>query len=107
MFSGGIEKQYRAVMVKQMLPWTFLMFDLNKGSAKLRTLHALPIINTRLRACAPLLTNKHFTHLFLSRVVVSIVRYALRLKNPRKVASPDFITLKVIKFASNVIDSHL
>ena len=45
--------------------------------------------------------------LFLSCVVVSIVRYALRLKNPRKVTGPDFIPLKFIKFASNVIDSHL
>ena len=40
-------------------------------------------------------------------VVVSIVRYALRLKSPRKVTGPDFIPLKFIKFASNVIDSHL
>ena len=30
-----------------------------------------------------------------------IVSYGLRLKNP------DFIPVKVIKFASNVIDSHL
>ena len=43
----------------------------------------------------------------LSCVVVSIVRYGLRLKNPRKATAPDFIPLKVIKFASNVIDSHL
>ena len=83
-------------------------------------LRALPIIYTRLtslrayapypsliRACAPLLTNKRLTRLFLSCVVVSIVRYGLRLKNPRKATGPDFIHLKVIKFASNVIDSHL
>ena len=31
----------------------------------------------------------------------------LKLKNPRKATGPDFIPLKVIKFASNVIDSHL
>ena len=55
----------------------------------------------------PLLTNKCLKHLFLSWVVVSIVRYALRLKNPRKVTGPDFIPLKFIKFASNVIDSHV
>ena len=45
--------------------------------------------------------------LFLSCVVVSIVRYTLRLKNPRKATAPDFIPLKFIKFASNVIDSHI
>ena len=43
----------------------------------------------------------------LSCVVVSIVKYGLRLKNPRKATGPDFIPLKVIKFASNVIDYHL
>ena len=47
------------------------------------------------------------TCLFLSCVVVSVVKYGLRLKNPRKVTGPDFIPLKVIKFASKVIDSHL
>ena len=40
-------------------------------------------------------------------VVVSIVKYGLRLKNPRIGTGPDFIPLKVIKFASNVSDSHL
>ena len=44
---------------------------------------------------------------FLSCVVVSIVRYDLRLKNSRKATGPDFIPLKAIKFSSNVIDSHL
>ena len=39
--------------------------------------------------------------------VVSIARNGLRLKNPRKATGPDFIPLKVIKFASDVIDSHL
>ena len=73
-------------------------------------LRALPIINTHLsalRACAPLLTNKRLTRLFLSCVVVSIVRCGLRLKNPRKATGLDFIPLKVIKFALNVIDFHL
>ena len=55
----------------------------------------------------PLLTNERLTCLFLSCVVVSTVRYSLRLKNPREATGPDFIPLKVIKFASNVIDSHL
>ena len=40
-------------------------------------------------------------------VVGSIVRHGLRFKNPKKATGPDFIPLKVIKFASNVIDSHL
>ena len=75
-------------------------------SAKLRALRALPIIDTRLRAytsypsliraCASLLTNKRLTRLFLSCVVVSIVRYGLRLKNPRKATGPDFVPLKFI-----------
>ena len=43
----------------------------------------------------------------MSYVVVSIIRYGLRLKNPREATGPDFIPLKVIKFASNVIDSYL
>ena len=60
-----------------------------------------------LRACAPSLTNKTLTRLFLSCVVVSLVKYGLRVKNPRKATVPDFIPLKVIKFASNVIDYHL
>ena len=51
--------------------------------------------------------NKRLRRLFLSCVVVSIVKYGLRLKNPRKATGPDFIPLKVIKFASNGIDSHL
>ena len=38
---------------------------------------------------------------------VSFVRYGERLKNPKKATGPDFILLKVIKFASNVISSHL
>ena len=37
----------------------------------------------------------------------TIVRYAIRLRNPRKVTGTDFIPVKFIKFASNVIDSHL
>ena len=36
-----------------------------------------------------------------------MVRYDLRLKNPRKATGPDFIPLEVIKFASNDIDSQL
>ena len=75
-------------------------------------LRALPIINRcqrlrALRACTPLLTNKRLTCLFLSCVVVPIVRYGLRLKNPREATGPDFIPLKVIRFASNVIDSYV
>ena len=54
------------------------------------------------------LTNKCLSRLFfLLCCVVSIVRYDFRLKNPRKATGPDFIPLKVIKFASNVINSHL
>ena len=78
----------------------------------IRALRALHILNTRLRsyvhyAPAFTFTNKRFTRLFLSCVVVSIVKYGLRLKNPRKATRPDFILVKVIKFASIVIDSHL
>ena len=67
-----------------------------------------PIIDRRLMSLhAFILTNKHLTRLFLSCVVVSIIKYSLRLKNPRKATGPDFIPLEVIKFASNVIDSYL
>ena len=65
-------------------------------------------LNTRLTHLRDFtLTNKRLTRLFFSCVIVSIVKYGLRLKNPRKATGPDFIPLKVIKFASNVIDSHL
>ena len=53
------------------------------------------------------LTNKRLTRLSLSCDVVLIVKYCLRLKNRRKATGPDFFPLKVIKFASNVIDSQL
>ena len=76
-------------------------------SAKLRAYAPYPSLIRALRACASLLTNKRLTHLFLSCGVVSILRYALRLKNPRKATGPDFIPLKFIKIPSNVIDSHL
>ena len=59
---------------------------------------------TRLRAFT--LTNKRLAGLFLSCVVVSVVTYGLRVKNPREYTDPDFISLKVIKFASSIIDSH-
>ena len=44
---------------------------------------------------------------FLFCVVISIVRYSLRLKKHRKATGPEFIPLKIIRFFSNVIDSHL
>ena len=34
------------------------------------------------------------------------MRYDLRFKNPRKATGPGFIPVKVIKFTSNIIDSH-
>ena len=53
-------------------------------------------------------TNKPLTRLFcVLCCVVSIVSYDLRVKNPRKATGLDFIPLKVITFASNVIDSYL
>ena len=82
------------------------MFKVNNKNTKRRQWRGSGE-SAKLRAYAPLLTNKRFTRLFLSCVVVSIVRYGLRLKNPWKATGPDFIPLKVIKFASNVIDSHL
>ena len=52
--------------------------------------------------------NKCFTRLFFVLCcIASIARNGLRLKNPRKATGPGFIPPKVIKFASNVIDSHL
>ena len=74
-------------------------------SAKLRAFRALAPYPSLIRAFT--LTNKRLTRLFLSSVVVSIVKYGLRFRNPRKATGPYFIPLKVIKFASIVIDSHL
>ena len=71
---------------------------------RLTGLRVLPIINTHLCAFTH---NKRLTRLFLSCVVASIVKYGLRLKKPRNATGPDFIPLKVTKFASNVIDSNL
>ena len=45
--------------------------------------------------------------LFMSCFVFSVVSYGSRFKNSRKATGRDFIPLKVIKVASNVIDSHL
>ena len=75
--------------------------------ARLHAYASYPSLLRALRTCATLLNNKRLTRLFLSCIVISIVRYALRLKNHRKATGPDFIPLKFIKFASNVIDSHL
>ena len=84
------------------------------GSAKLRTLRALGPYPSLIRAYArnvparllisPIGSLRAF---FVLCCVVSIVRYGFRLKNPRKATGPDFIPLKVIKFASNDIDSQL
>ena len=58
--------------------------------------------------CSFTLTNKRLTRLFfVLRCVFSIVRYGLSFKNTRKATGSDFIPLKVIRFASNAIDSHL
>ena len=73
----------------------------------IRTLRVYTSYPSLIRDCAPLLTNKRLTRLFMSCVVVSVVRYSLRLENPWKVTGPDFIPLKVINFTSNVIDPHL
>ena len=79
-------------------------------------LHACAPYASLIRACAPsrltrlrafTLTNKRLTRLFWSCVVLSILRCCLKLKNVRKARGPDFIPLKVIKLASNVIDSYL
>ena len=67
-------------------------------------LRALPIINTRLRAFT--LTNKYLRCFFVLCCVFSIVKYGLKLKSPRKGTGPDFIFLKLIKLAANVINSH-
>ena len=68
-------------------------------------LHILPIVKTRLHAFT--ITDKRVTRLFYLVCAVSIVRHGLSRKNPRKATAPDFLPLKFIKFASNVIDSHL
>ena len=67
-------------------------------------MRALLTISTRLRALHVFtLTNKRLKCLFC----LFFCCYGLRFKNPRKATGPDCIPLKVIKFASNVIDSHL
>ena len=65
-----------------------------------------PMRLTYLRAFS--LTNKHYTHLFFVLCcAVSIVRYDLTLKNPKKATGAHLISLKVIKFALIIINSHL
>ena len=64
------------------------------------------------RDCAPypplLSPIRPLRAFFLLCCAVLIVRYGLRLKkNPRKATGPAFIPVKVIKFTSDVIDSHL
>ena len=57
--------------------------------------------------CAFSLTNKHLTCFFVLYCVAAIVRYSLRLKNPRKATGPGIIALKVIKFALNITNFYL
>ena len=52
------------------------------------------------------ITNKHLTHLFCVLGCVATI-VMLKSQNPRKATGPDFIPLKVMHFALNVIDSHL
>ena len=78
-------------------------------------MRALPIIDKglmRLRAYVPYPSLiRDWSPLFSPAPYApfcgSIARYGLRIKNPRKATGTDFIPLKVIKFASNVTDSHL
>ena len=82
---------------------------------RLARLRALPIIDapysSLTRSCAPyaplLSPISALRVFFVLRCVVLTVSYCLRLKSPRKATGPDFVPLKVIKLASNVIDSHL
>ena len=76
--------------------------------AHLRSYASYPSLIRALRARVPLLSPiSALRAFFVLCCVVSIVRYSLRLENPRKATGPDFISLKVIKFASDVINSHL
>ena len=80
-------------------------------------LRVLPIIDKRLcalravralRAFAPWFSPiSALRAFFVLCCVVSIVRYGLRIKNPREATDLDLIPAKFIKFASNIIDSHL
>ena len=61
-----------------------------------------------LRACALLLSPISVLRgCYYLVLLFQFLRYYLRFKNPRKSTGPDFISLKVIEFALNVIDSHL
>ena len=82
--------------------------------AKLRTLRALKLTClTRhwYALSAPVRLNTHhkapYANFFVLCCVVSIVRYGLTPKNLGKAIRRHFIPLKVIKYASNVIDSYL
>ena len=80
----------------------------------LRAYASYPLL---IRACAPTrlsclhafaLTNKRLTGpFFVLCCVFSVKRHGFRLKNSEKATDPDFIPLKIIKFASDVINSHL
>ena len=74
-------------------------------------LRVLPIIDKRLcalRAFAPWFSPiSALRAFFVLCCVVSIVRYGLRLQIPREATDLDLIPAKFIKFASNIIDSHL
>ena len=82
--------------------WTSLLNCAPCTHSRLRT---LPIIDARLtplHAYAPYPSLiRALRVFFVFCCVVSFLRYCLRLKNPRKAKGPDFIPLKVIKFASN------
>ena len=73
-----------------------------------RCLRASTAYSSLIRVYAPLLSPiSALRAVFVFFCVTSILRHDLRLKKPRKATGPDFIPLKVIKFASNVIGFHL
>ena len=94
-------------LIKGVEKFTLPLSLLNCAPCAPSGLHALPIVDTHFtRLCAFILINKPLTRIFLS-CVVSIVRYSLTTKNLGKAIRRHFIPLKVIKYASNVIDSYL
>ena len=93
----------------KVLPLPNVEICLNE-SVKLRALHPLAPTHLTHHRCAPYTPARVRTLpsviralrvFFVFCCVVSFLRYCLRLKNPRKAKGPDFIALKVIKFASD------
>ena len=95
-FTHHMHKCHRVCLITHLArPWDYAPYPSLPAPEHLHTLRPL---------LSPISGLSVF--FFVFSCIVSIVRYGVRLKNPGKATGPDSIPLKVIKFASNVIEDY-